>query len=380
MIHVHSQIPCLPRDWLRDQSKHIQGTDRLLAAFAEEFKVKCTVHSKFHNLVQFKYNQIEADFSEPVVRQCRGLILDSLRRWNVVAWPMDKFFNHGEGLAANIDWESAKAFEKLDGSLIIMYWYEGSWHVGTSGMPNASGLVHGHAMSFEELFWYTWNERRFKLPETYRRCYTFMFELTSKWNRVVVKHDEPDIRLLAVRSIYSGTESETDWFPEYNPVMGIKMTTVKDAEEAFGFMDPLVQEGYVIRDKAFRRIKVKHPGYVAIHHLKDSFTPRRVLEVIRQGETPELLASFPEWRGTFDRVRAAYDGLAAVLAQSYDEIRDITDRKAFAEKAVKTVHPGTMFSLLDGKVLTVKESLAEMQIDRLMDMLGVRDILVEELQ
>ena len=34
-----------------------------------------------------------------------------------------KFFNHGESNADIIDWKTARVYEKLDGSIITMYWY-----------------------------------------------------------------------------------------------------------------------------------------------------------------------------------------------------------------------------------------------------------------
>jgi hypothetical protein len=67
--------------------------------------------------VILKYNQIESDFSEPVVRESRGIILDEENDYEVVCKAFDKFFNYGEELAANIDWKTAKIQEKVDGCL-----------------------------------------------------------------------------------------------------------------------------------------------------------------------------------------------------------------------------------------------------------------------
>ena len=47
------------------------------------------------NLVCLKYNQIESDFSQEIVRECRGLILDSDTA-DIVCYPFYKFFNYGE--------------------------------------------------------------------------------------------------------------------------------------------------------------------------------------------------------------------------------------------------------------------------------------------
>jgi hypothetical protein len=67
------------------------------------------------NLVMFKYNQIESDFNESIVRECRGLILNE-DTYDVVSYPFNKFGNVGEGAwVDNIDWNSAHVLEKCDG-------------------------------------------------------------------------------------------------------------------------------------------------------------------------------------------------------------------------------------------------------------------------
>ena len=53
-------------------------------------------------LVLFKYDQVESDFHEPIVRECRGIILEE-GTWTVVRCAFFKFFNLGEELADSID-------------------------------------------------------------------------------------------------------------------------------------------------------------------------------------------------------------------------------------------------------------------------------------
>src|SRR2546423_400145 len=73
--------------------------------------------------------------------------------WNVVARGFDKFFNHGDHLAAPIDWSTAKVQAKEDGSLCVLYHYNSDWHVATSGSPDASGNVYDNPLTFADLFW-----------------------------------------------------------------------------------------------------------------------------------------------------------------------------------------------------------------------------------
>jgi len=81
--------------------------------------------------ILFMYSQIDSDFGNPIVRECRGLISleETLRP---VCVPFFKFFNAQEGHASKIDWSTARVLEKLDGSIIKLWFFDG-WHVSTNG-------------------------------------------------------------------------------------------------------------------------------------------------------------------------------------------------------------------------------------------------------
>lgn len=72
--------------------------------------------------VMFKYNQLSSDFSNPIVREARGIIFRE-DNWKCVRRAFDKFFNYGEPNAAEIDWNTAKVQTKIDGSLISA-WFD----------------------------------------------------------------------------------------------------------------------------------------------------------------------------------------------------------------------------------------------------------------
>lgn len=300
---------------------------------ASRFAIKATRSVAHPSLVLLKYSQIDSPMAEPLVRECRGLILDEADDWCVVSRSFDKFFNHGEGHAASIDWATAQVQEKLDGSLCVLYRYAGKWNVQTSGQPDASGQVSDESFTFADLFWRTFHEHGYQTPTDTRLCLSF--ELMTKWNRVVVQHTEPRLVLIGVRRRDTGQEFSISTFEHmYDTVRSFPLQSFDDIATTFKTMEPLKQEGYVVVDGNFNRVKVKHPGYVAIHHLRDSgASKRRLCEIVLAGEVGEFAAYFPEWS---DRL------------------------------------PAALFALRRGQVLNAREHIAKMQADDVLRLIGIK--------
>jgi hypothetical protein len=343
----------------------------------DELKSKYAItarrHATYTNLVSLKYHQIESPMGEPIVQQCRGIVLDQDDDWRIVSRPFDKFFNYGEGHAAPIDWSTAQVLEKLDGSLMSMYWYDGDWQVASSGTPDAGGDVNGNQMTFADLFWSVHDELGYARPANPEN--TYMFELMTRYNRVVVPHAKNRLVLIGIRHTESGAE-ESVHAPSnitWERVRTFPLQSFADVERTFATLDPLHQEGYVVVDAVFRRVKVKHPGYVAIHHMRDGFGPKAALEIVRSGETSELLTHFPEWRGDVEATRAKFDALVAEVEADYARLHDIPVQKDFALQAVKTRYSPALFAMRAGKAESFRRFFADVRINALMELLGMRD-------
>ena len=265
-----------------------------LAELAERFAVRPVRHRAYPNLVLLKYSQIDSPMAEPVVRECRGLILDEADDWRPVSFPYGKFFNYAEPLAAAIDWDTARVYEKLDGSLMTLYRYADRWHVASRNVPDAGGPAGDADFTMADLFWQTWRDLGYALPPADAdRCY--MLELLTPHNRIVVQHASSRIVLHGVRRMSDLTElppasaAALGW----EVVRTYPLTTLDHILTAAAALDPFRAEGYVVCDAAFNRVKVKAPAYVAMAHLKDSLSPRRLLDVIRTGESDEFPQLLP---------------------------------------------------------------------------------------
>jgi hypothetical protein len=336
-------------------------------------------HPKYPELYSLKYDQIESPMGDPVVQECRGLILNKEDNWNVVAFPFAKFFNSLEPHAAKIDWSTAEIQEKLDGSCLYLWYYKGEWQVSTTGSPAAEGQVNDFGMTFAELFWKTFKDQGLK-TKFYddNHDYTFMFELCTPYNRVVVEHKGCMLHPLGLRHNKTfreykgnipGEESAAFPFPKTYP-----LNSLEACLEAAKHLNPLQNEGYVVCDASFNRIKIKSPAYVALHHAKDTLSKKHMALIIRTGEYSEFslaLDSFPELRKVFYELFETYNQVIFNASMAYESIKSIEPQKEFAEKACVYPYSDVLFSMRKRKE-SVRAILSKMSDNRYLTLMGVR--------
>src|SRR5579885_1189732 len=271
------------------------------------------------------YDQILAKNGDPVAEQCRGLVIRPKadlaiagQDWKdvrvgeieVLAWPMCRFYNHGDPAAANIDWShpSLKVYEKVDGTCIILYWdpLHGKWHAGTRSVPeadlpiNAGNLEIGDA-TFSQLFLQALKLTREEVsgkpvdwvvdgPEKVihlNKELTYVFELVSPHNQIVVVYPEPRVYLLAARHTQTGKEVPIETL-RIEHVRRPKTWEIRDVAALACFVDaadPSQLEGAVVcvqTGASFQRLKVKNKTYVLAHKSKDTVTSsaRNALEAV----------------------------------------------------------------------------------------------------
>ncbi len=168
------------------------------------------------------YDQLQAKDSDPLACECRGLILATpdgrplptdgvVGETIVMARPMDRFFNHGAGAAPAVDIEhpESRVFEKLDGTLCIVYWdqHAREWCVATRAVCDADRTIDGFGEhTFRTLFEHALREHvglSFDaFTEKLFSLWTYCFELTTPQNRIVVDNRESKVHCLAIRDTY----------------------------------------------------------------------------------------------------------------------------------------------------------------------------------
>lgn len=305
--------------------------------------------------IMFNYDQIESDFSLDIVKECRGIILRE-SDFEVVCFPFTKFFNIDEPYASDIDWDSVRVQEKVDGSLIKLWCDKGMWNLSTNGCIDAFSAELpsdlGSSCTFGKLFMSVCDDNLFsKLNPKY----TYMFELVSPYNRIVVPYLLTSIYHIGTRDNISGLELECD--------IGVKkpreynLKTEEDIRNAASNL-PFDEEGYVLVDSNYHRVKVKSPAYVRAHRLQNngSITFERIMDIMIMNEQDEFLSYFPQYKNDFDKVDEAIiqyqNHLIEIEQEVKEKAKDFKSRKEFASWALEN-HKDIVdicFKIYDNKV------------------------------
>lgn len=246
-------------------------------------------------VVVFNYRPLSPK-SSPIVRECRGLILE-LDTWDVVCKPINAFFEPSESgykaVADQFDWSSAKAMSKIDGALVCLYHYKGAWHCANRFSADCSSVVHSPNGSNRSVTWRqlveetlvskgtNWTEFTNKLNQDT----SYVFELVTPDNRVVVLYQESHLYLVA--AVNRTTLKEVDIF---NMKFHGEVAPYKKARslaEIYALIeeqpDAYKNEGYVVVDKNFNRLKIRNPKYsdaMRIYSVDDELSALRELRML----------------------------------------------------------------------------------------------------
>lgn len=289
--------------------------DRSLAELEAEHGVKARVAGHKFSL---NYDQIEAKDSDPLAQECRGLILTPVQGsivteaplgdTRILARPFNRFFNLGQEAAADVDLDhpGTRFYEKMDGTLTILYFDDvvGEWHVATRGVPEADLPIDGFGeYTFRTLFEHACREttgREFKDFVRYLDVQTtYIFELTTPMNRIVVEYKDYGITLLGARARETGVEFDPVSIAPALEVPHAPVYRFGSLQEMVDFVstrNPQNHEGIVVCDPQYRRIKVKNAGYLALNKVRDSVlnSPRGLVELILLEKLDDALPLFPD--------------------------------------------------------------------------------------
>lgn len=289
-------------------------------------------HQEYRNLVMFKYAHNCFDFSDRKTQEARGIIFDSTN-WDIVSYPYDKFFEIGHKYAPKVDVEHSVIYEKLDGSLMTLYHYDGQWHVASSGVPDASGRVNGKdGMTFNFLFWTTWHELNYMLPDDEDMCY--VFELMSPYNRIIVEHKTSNIVLHGARNIHTLQEYDPMWIADiYNwncvPIHDFNITSLQELITIANDLDPIRSEGFIVCDRDYNRVKIKGKEYLRYAHIGSKLfsNPKKALIMAIQGKCDDIITFYPSYTQEYRQLTRQYNELCDEIQITYDTYKHLPQKE-----------------------------------------------------
>ena len=284
-----------------------------------------------------KYNMLESDLNLKLVQEARGAIFyikDEVVE--CVCYPFKKFFNYSEAPAAHIDWTSAAVYEKIDGSLMKMWYHNDQWHLSTNGTIDAfkaeTGMFNTFGSLFEEIVYSNIQDFGRYLDKDY--CY--MFELVHPDTRIVIEY-EPAVYLLGRRHMTSFKEDNSILSNVDIPfVKHIKRYNLSNLTKCIEFAMTMSkdEEGFVVCDKYFNRIKIKSPEYLIAHRCANNgvITTKRILNMIKDLSMDDFIAYAPHHQGIVDNIRTVLLDMCFDLTQIWcgRRLYSLYDKKALS--------------------------------------------------
>ena len=344
---------------------------------------------------------------DEITLQCRGLVTNS--KGVIVARPFKKFFNYEEYRPEDIPNEDYVVYEKMDGSLGILFYYEyelsderryniwfnNNYETGMERFFDPNNLPDYDNSYYEPTpktkgEWVLATRGSFTSPQSkkgrqllekydYSKLhteYTYLFEIIYPENRIVCVYDFEDLVLLGMIHTKTGNEvnihnSDNEDIRLNNLInnLGFKVVTLyKTWGEGFDLLKEEIskdKEGYVVRFKNGFRMKIKGDEYVRLHRILTGFSNINIWEILKNGEDiNEYLDSVPDefdkWvKSVVINLRYTYFKISESAGKTFDyymygkynDKEPVTDRKVFAEWVMtqdKFLQP-ILFKMFDKK-------------------------------
>jgi len=277
---------------------------------------------------------------------CRGLIVDG--NYNIIERAFPKFFNYDEP-HAEFPGESFEVWEKMDGSLGILYFIGNQPFLATRGSFESPQAIAGTKLLHKYL-----DDQDF--DRLFDRSKTYLFEIICSESRVVVKYDRPGLVLLAIIDTKTGEEISLMEAGEVESFFDTPEFYGEDVSpEELLKLNLNNKEGFVLRFENNHRLKIKFEDYKRLHSLVCHMTPRKIWAYLKEGvEVDDIFSALPD--ELFEEVRQIeYDleykfvMLKHNIEKEYKEYNLECSRREIAMQFLKSNYSSIFFNMLDNK-------------------------------
>jgi hypothetical protein len=270
--------------------------------------------------------------------QCRGLIVHKETK-EIIARPFKKFFNYEEHAEKGDELpnEIPEVYAKLDGSLGILYFWEGVPYVATRG-----------SFTSDQALWATDYLRKSNLWQRLDQDYTHLFEIIYPENRIVVNYDFSGLVHLA--SIHTETGKSIPPDSDFPLVGTVPFSSYQDLKA----LNVKNEEGFVLHyPSADFRVKIKFEDYVKLHKVITGLSQIGIWEMLRDGIDPttqDIPDEMYSWLdGVVTDLKTKFQIIESSARETVEEAKKLETRKDQAIFIQNKPYSGVAFSMLDGK-------------------------------
>lgn len=280
-----------------------------------EKKLLREVISPCKKLVLYNYTDLctyERAWDE-VTLNARGTVYE-IATGKVVARAFPKFFNYSELSQEKqqevLQSKSFETFEKMDGSLGIVYYYDGEWRVNTRGSFTSYQAVKGKKML----------DGKYNTRWLIEGC-TYLVEIIYPENKIIVDYGS-DEKLIQLAQLYH-TGCEVDFniarlASPFKKASVYNFDSIEELQEHLATLDH-TEEGYVVRLEDGTRVKFKSRAYLDVARIIQNMSPLSFWKTMENGKVKsEFIEQLPEeFREESERLKKQMEDLYYIAYTNY---------------------------------------------------------------
>lgn len=298
------------------------------------------------------YSEKPDDFKwTTLLSMCRGLVIEDETN-KIIAKGFSKFFNaseHGfEHIQNRMKRLKYNIYEKLDGSLIVLFNYNGEWVTSTNGSFDSDQSLLSKKLLTDEML------------NTLDKEFIYLLEYISPLNKIVINYESEELILLAILN-RKNNFSEISLDSKLNKSCFKKVEKVKIKEnllsnlQSITFLNIPNKEGFVIVFEDGFRVKLKFEEYVRLHKIKTELSDKSILLFLSEGSSViEKLKDIPDELHTwiyktelkFKKWYSRYYNYSKLV---YEKFSSVEDQKEFSKKVSSKLHSNLIFNIRNNK-------------------------------
>lgn len=280
-----------------------------LKLYSDKGLLKCNKHPVYDLCIWNYSEKVQYNKEwDPITLMTRGLITDL--EGNIISRNFCKFFNLEEynedyvNLKSDPFKDKYKVYEKLDGSLGILFYYQSEWIFCTRGSFTSVQSIQGKSILDKKIDY-----------NVLDKSLTYTFEIIYPLNRIVVDYDITEDVVFLSAFDKNGKERH-DIRQQF---INLNLNVVKEytSKDPYLLKNENVEgrEGYVMVFENRERLKIKFENYIKLHRLVSNLSVQNAFDWIKSGKpTSEIVELIP------DEYHSWYNSIVNKVNDEYNRI------------------------------------------------------------